>query len=476
MVKIIKFLNLCMKKQIFILFLLVGVVNQCISQMYVQIGNMPAHYTPIFDTLYMPGSHNNWNPATATHQFDLDHRIRLDSFSGTIEFKVTRGNWETVEANANGNDIANRILTYAEGQEVIVDIPEWRDLYRSSHTATTGVHIMKTSFYMPQFNRNRRIWIYLPQDYFLTTHAYPVLYMHDGQNLFDAPYSFVGEWKVDESMLTLANASSSDCIVIGIDNGGGNRIEEYTPYQNPTYGGGRGEDYATFLVETLKPFIDNNFRTLPQPAHTGIAGSSLGGLISFYAGLTYPDVFGKVGVFSPSFWYSDSLMADVKDYEVSPGQLFYIMGARNESSNMEPDIDKYIQLLRAQGVAEDQIARVIRPNGAHSEWFWAQEFTACYEWLDLWNDRLDVRPSPTAIKHELFEVIGSPSFQPGIFSLKPVSGKKQITIFDRRGQIIERSTLNDSGCYTLSDSIPGGAYFALVQVGRYRQSLKLVKF
>ena len=128
--------------------------------------------------------------------------------------------------------------------------------------------------------------------------------MHDSQNLFDNYYSFAGEWGIDETLNSLFNAGDYGCIVVGVDNGGVERINEYSPWVNASYGGGDGDKYARFIVETLKPYIDQNYRTSPEREKTGIMGSSMGGLISFYIGLKYQEVFSKIGIFSPSFWFS----------------------------------------------------------------------------------------------------------------------------------------------------------------------------
>ena len=122
--------------------------------------------------------------------------------------------------------------------------------------------------------------------------------MHDGQNLFDKATSFAGEWGIDEAMDSIKNA----CIVVGIDNGGLKRMYEYNPNDTKQYGRGEGRAYLAFIVNNLKPFIDKKYRTLPGKQYTWMAGSSMGGLITFYAGLYYPQVFGGLGVFSPSFW------------------------------------------------------------------------------------------------------------------------------------------------------------------------------
>ena len=184
-------------------------------------------------------------------------------------------------------------------------IEQWEDTSGVTHTATNQVYILDSNFSMWNYlPRTRRIWIYLPRSYSTDVNrTYPVLYAHDGQNLFDRATSFSGEWQMDESLDRL----SKNLIVVGIDNGGAERINELTPYPNPEYGGGQADEYLAFIVDKLRPFINLHFRTKIDRDNTAILGSSLGGLCSYYAALKYEDIFGLIGVFSPSFWFTDDI-------------------------------------------------------------------------------------------------------------------------------------------------------------------------
>lgn len=124
--------------------------------------------------------------------------------------------------------------------------------------------------------------------------------MHDGQNVFETATSFSGEWEVDESLNALHENGDYGCIVVAIDNGGAFRLDEYSPWINTQFGEGQGDDYMQFIINTLKPDIDNSYRTKPERDYTGIMGSSMGGLISMYGGMEYNSVFSKIGAFSPS--------------------------------------------------------------------------------------------------------------------------------------------------------------------------------
>ena len=459
-------------------FLLVVIISVLISnangQMYLKVKVAPQFYTAFFDTLHVPSALNNWDP-NFNYEMVSDNLFKIPAFQGNLEYKITRGNWNTVEAAINGNDIPNRSLSYQKGDTIEIEVEQWKDLYTSSsHTASPQIHLLKSDFKMPQFNRTRRIWIYLPADYYTSGVDYPVLYMHDGQNLFDKPYSFVGEWKVDEALDQFEIEGERSCIVIGIDNGGGDRINEYTPYKHPNYGGGQGEAYTAFLVQTLKPFIDSHFRTLPGPKNTGIAGSSLGGLISYYAAIKHPEIFGKVGVFSPSFWYSDSLFTDVASYLPFNYQKFYIMAGQNEDEDMVPDIDNYIGKMKMRGIKDEQLLRLIQPDGQHSEWFWSREFPAAYKWLDLWDKGLV--ETDLLIKNQIFMKINeSPSLYPKFIISSELTIPAKVVIMDEKGNQFQTFNPTNNETISMDSTAKAGVYFAHFSSGKYTQTIKFIK-
>ena len=353
------------------------------GQLTIIVNAIPPSTPPNTD-IYIAGNFNNWNPGNAsyvlTNNLDGTYVITFSPPAGSLEYKFTRGSWETVEGNVAGDNIPNRTYNYTGGADTIeVIIAGWVE--EGDHTATINVSIIDEAFYMPQLNRTRRIWIYLPPDYDSTSKRYPVIYMHDGQNLFDEYYSFNGEWKVDESMNELFDNGDYGAIVVGIDNGGNQRINEYSPWKNPTYGGGDGELYAAFLVHTLKPFIDSNYRTLADREYTGIAGSSLGANISVYAAIEYQETFSKVGIFSPAFWFSDSIYQHVVSEGIEDDMRFYFVAGDNESATIIEDMMAMYDTLISEGQEETDMQFVHHADGAHSEWYWAREYPDAYEWL-----------------------------------------------------------------------------------------------
>jgi predicted alpha/beta superfamily hydrolase len=203
---------------------------------------------------------------------------------------------------------------------------------------------------------------------------YPVLYMHDGQNLFDAATSYAGEWCVDESMAALAH-EGLEAIVVGIYHAGVHRIREYTPFSQA---GGYGQGYIDWLVHTLKPRIDAEFRTRPEKEATFLAGSSMGGLISAYAFFAYPLVFGGAGIFSPAFWIAHGAIEEyVRRAPFVAGRLYLDHGTR-ESIAIRPMLD----LLEAKGYTRDVDLRYVRAPGArHTEAAWAARFPDAVRFL-----------------------------------------------------------------------------------------------
>ncbi|MDF1517351.1 MAG: alpha/beta hydrolase-fold protein, partial [Lutibacter sp.] len=212
-------------------------------------------------------------------------------------------------------------------------------------TAASNVSLLKKEFVIPNLNEiSHKVWIYLPPNYDNASKKYPVIYMHDAQNLFDATTSYAGEWKVDETLNKLYEKTGKGFIVVGIENGGEERIDEYTLWENKKYGGGKGTIYIDFIVKTLKPFIDDHYRTKKQQKHTGLMGSSLGGLISYYGGLQHPKTFGKIGALSTSFWFSEKVV----DFTLEKGnlkniKLFLLVGGK-EGDDMDKDTQKMEKL------------------------------------------------------------------------------------------------------------------------------------
>lgn len=337
------------------------------------------------ERLFLAGDFNGWNPAdkdwellkTDGEKYSLTRHLN----AGIYRFKITRGSWKTAECDAVGKQTDNRQLKLNADTSITIDVAGWQDNFaqaQKKHTATARVRIISEEFNMPQLNRRRRIWIYLPADYESVKRRVPVIYMHDGQNLFDEYTSGYGEWGIDELMDQVA--AKRHCIIVGIDHGGENRITEYDPYDSK-YGRGRGADYARFLVETLKPYVDSHYRTLKDAEHTTIAGSSMGGLISLYAAVKYPRVFGNAGIFSPAFWIAPQLYDLVKQAEFYKNTRFYFVCGDAESDSMVADMQKMADLLKAKGIKPQNTPVVVVKGASHNEKQWNGDWPGFYKWL-----------------------------------------------------------------------------------------------
>ncbi|ANH82139.1 hypothetical protein A8C56_15210 [Niabella ginsenosidivorans] len=338
-------------------------------------------YTADTAALFLAGNPNNWSPQADGYRFRIQegrYRLVMDAVHGAIEFKITRGSWDQTETAGNGKSISNRVVQLQSDSVIHIAVEGWQDHFgkkEKMHTASKNVTVTE-QFYMPQLKRHRTVRIYLPAGYNTDKKKrYPVLYLQDGQNVFDEFTSYAGEWDVDGFMDTTALPPS---IVVAVDNGGDKRLDEYCPYPVKSIPGAEGNLYADFMVQTLKPYIDRQYRTLKSKPNTFIAGSSMGGLISFYTALQYPKIYGGVGVFSPSFWITeDKVYADIKKLGPALNSFIYFYVGLLEGDTMPNDLLKAMKDLAA--VSKAELTAVIRSGGGHNEEAWRKEFPLFYQ-------------------------------------------------------------------------------------------------
>ncbi len=456
--------------RIFFLFLLAAAL--CEGQVTLRITSLPAN-TPANSTIYMAGSINSWNTADSNYAMQSDGlgnwQIVIPQGTGTVEYKFTRGSWPTVEGNATGGFLPNRSFTFTGAPQTInLTIQSWEDLGNGANsTAASNVQILSNSCGMPQLSTTRRIWLYLPPDYTTSTKNYPVLYMQDGQNLFDNATSFSGEWQVDETLNNLFNQGDFGAIVVGIDNGAGERLNEYSPWINTQYGGGDGDDYAAFMANTLKPYIDANYRTRPEPAFNALIGSSMGGLIATYGACEFPNAFSKVGSMSPAYWFALSSLNSYINTSVNSLQnhRMYFVAGTNESSTMVSNINIVRSNLIARGLTSANALTKFDNYGTHTEGYWRGEFGPLYRWL-FQNENLSLTTS-TYHSPEISQTISGKIYVEGFpsstdFGLFDIMGKKIMTITLSNGiyQIPEDLS---KGIYILRTSTAGIPPFKLVR-------------
>jgi predicted alpha/beta superfamily hydrolase len=243
------------------------------------------------------------------------------------------------------------------------------------------IRVISENFEIPQLILTRRIAALLPHDYDRTDKRYPVLYLQDGQNLFDESAPF-GNWGVTKQLARMSARGLGEFIVIAIDHGGDKRIKEYTPSYETKLGSGDGKKYVRFLSDTLKPYIDKHFRTLPGREHTGIGGSSMGALISIYAGLMYPEVYSKLMIFSPALWVTPKIHFHFLNFGLPQDVKVYLYAGGDESETMVPNVKRFKQaFIEKTEQANFEIKLSVDPKGKHNEAYWGREFPYAAQWL-----------------------------------------------------------------------------------------------
>ncbi|WP_158970317.1 alpha/beta hydrolase [Paraglaciecola sp. L3A3] len=248
-------------------------------------------------------------------------------------------------------------------------------------SASKNVQVLPYQFVMPGLDRQRTVRLYLPPSYDITEKSYPVIYMHDGQNLFDDLTAYAGEWGIDESLNQLAADEGIEFIVVGIDNSSEHRMNELSPWTNERFGEAQGKQYMDFIVDVVKPYIDTNFRSKSDRLNTAILGSDMGGLISHYAVHKYPQVFSKAGIFSPSYWYSQDVYVFSQFNKAKLDARLYVMFGDNEGNGMIADSDTMQRQLKQQGHPRQNMLFKRVAGGEHNEALWGKEFVEAVKWL-----------------------------------------------------------------------------------------------
>lgn len=262
-------------------------------------------------------------------------------------------------------------------KKILLSIPFFLLFINSKAQESTASKQVST-FMMeaPQLKTTKKIWIYLPKSYTTSRKKYPVLYMHDGQNLFDKTTSFSGEWNIDESLDSL----NAEIIIVGIEHGNEKRMDELSPYKNEKYGGGDADAYLNFIITTLKPEIDKKYRTIKKAKGTYTAGSSMGGLASYYAILKFPKIFSKGIIFSPAFWFSNEIYTLTSKNPKTDAKMYFLCGD-NEDDSMVYDLSRMTDLLKLKVNSPSQIEIQVIEGGQHNEKLWREAFPKAYLWL-----------------------------------------------------------------------------------------------
>ncbi len=342
--------------------------------------------------VYLSGNFNNWRTqdkeyvmeqiGTKLYQYQFPDNFK---FPEELQYKFTKGDWSEVEINADGDKTENRTTTKHFGiQEEFV--PRWRKSWLPfKECYLPQVVLLSDEFEIPQLNKTRKIWALLPHDYDMTDESYPVLYLHDAQNLFDEK-SIYGNWEIDKKLAVMSEYKVGKIIVIAIEHAGEERIKEYSLGDTPM-GRGQAKEYLQFVTETLKPFVDNTFRTRSEREYTGIGGSAMGAIISIFSGFRYPNVFSKFMIFSPTLWAFPRLKIDQK--EIQDIKIHLYAGAAENEDMLKHVHNFKEQLLRSQNNTNRDKIKInlsINEHGQHNEKYWSDEFPKSIEWL-FFNDK-----------------------------------------------------------------------------------------
>ncbi len=352
--------------------------------------------------VYITGNFNGWNPR--------DYRFRLKSadqrhyfidigdqwLPDDIEYKFTKGGWENVELDAQGNITPNRRTMKASGRAQD-GVGKWRLNWGPFKKEYDPIaEVVSEEFYMPQLDRSRKVWVLLPYDYYVSDKSYPVLYLQDAQNLFNEGSNY-GNWEIDKKLSVLAEYGRGDVIVVAIEHGSEDRIREYIFDNDHVANGSEGKKYIRFITDTLKPFVDQHYRTKSDRDNTGIGGSSLGALISIYSGFLYPEVYSKLLIFSPSLWVEPNNNFPVMNFRNPFAMKIYLYGGEQEGSKMVKRLhifEDYLKEWDKKNFFDFELRTSINPEGTHSEFYWSQEFPRAIEWLFYNNTENPVEVKP----------------------------------------------------------------------------------
>lgn len=347
--------------------------------------------------VYLSGNFNQWitqdkkylmqKTASGKYSFSFPPEF---AYPAELIYKFTKGDWSEVEIDKFENKTPNRFCKKKTGVQK-EHVPKWRQNwlpYRPSQLPQ--VHLISEEFEIPQLNKTRKVWALLPHDYNTSEELYPVLYLQDAQNLFNENSPF-GNWQIDKKLAVMSDYGIGKIIIIAIEHAEKERVLEYNVGKT-LLGKGQGKQYIRFLTDTLKPFVDKNFRTKPEREFTGIGGSSMGGLVSLFSGLIYPEVYGKLMIFSPSLWVIPKIKFSFLDFFDPLETKIYLYAGGKESATMVSHIKKFKKrLLKRDTLREKmEIQLSINEQGKHNETYWSDEFPKAIEWLFFSNRKGDL--------------------------------------------------------------------------------------
>ena len=368
-------------------------------------------------TLYIASNANGWDPGSDGTD-ELAISLDSDDFAWVFDlardvasrpgfqFKFTRGSWDTVEVDDNGADIPNRTLEdhdTANAAQIVLVIHGFADqrgtrwpLVSPARESTVLGEVDVFTLHSDTLPRRPTIRVWIPPGYHEPANAerrYPVMYMHDGQNVFDARTSFAGEWGMDETVTALVDAGSIEpLIVVGIDNAGDSRAAEYNPPDTEWNGRGNYADrYVAFIADELMPVINERYRTRAGPEHTGLGGSSFGGNATLYAVVARPGLFSRALIESPAVAaFEGALLGAARAHSGPwPQRVFIGVGTRETAARAEAEayiesVKRLDRILRGAGLGSDRLRLVVEEGAEHNEPAWARRLPEAMTFL--WSE------------------------------------------------------------------------------------------
>lgn len=426
----------------------------------IQVGNITLNATVPASTknCFVVGSFNSWAwgaPTAMTKLSETQFTITLPKEQG-ISYKYTSGsNSRYEEVTIDGAPIQDRTAkpTAENPNPTITDVvAKWKMQPGDYGDILIDMLSIESTPYMTIDGGKRTVMVYMPNDYKETAERYPVMYMLDGQNIF-SPGGPYGSWDIDVLLEDFQAKGKKSCIIVGINNSA-NRGSEYNPIGDPE----KGADKTTmpFIVNILKPYIDANYRTLPQREYTGLGGSSLGGITSAFGVLQYQDVFSRGCLFSPSYWYNHPAIFDtfMNNWNRNGENKFrlYQIGGTQESTTMTTHMQDAFDILKnSKGFTDSEIKNIASPTMLHNEASWKAAFIEAFEWL--WEDYIIY--GPASVNNPVKESSLKISIVDRQIS---VQGNGEIQIFNLASQKVANGFNN-----IVTNSLPVGVYFVVCQ-------------
>jgi len=348
----------------------------CDHKVHIEFAVIVPSHTPDNATIYITGNSDvlgSWDPKKVPLKKMDDTTWKFSAvlpYASNVEFKITLGSWNSQAVYISGQIPENFAFIASRDTNIIIRPMAWGiGEHQMIGVGVTGKVEYHSGLVVEGLNYPKDVVVWLPPGYKNSKERYPVLYMHDGQNVFDPATSFLGiDWQADETADSLIRQEVITGIIIVAISNSPDRREEYSN----TY---LGKAYSRFLAYQLKPMIDSLYRTKPSREHAAVIGSSMGGLISFLVAWWHPDVFSMAGCLSPAFGYDRAILEEVASFKggTKSLKLYIDNGTIGLEENLQPGIEEMIVHLKKLGYEENKDLNIFIDTGAvHSESAWAK--------------------------------------------------------------------------------------------------------